>query len=204
MEKQYLTRTLLILTNIKENSDRENKFRFSLYIPFLTSLAASDNNLAVIMKNPSSASSNVCDMTILKVCNVAYNNGYSGVIVVNLFPMRATKATDIQYFYANPDYEKIMKSNIDGIKKLISGYDVVFAWGRDTIQGRKQYPENYKNALKTIINAVNEVNCTTYFADNCKCNGNICSSNKIEKCHSDICYPLHGLRWSYNSKLIKY
>lgn len=187
---------------ITESTNLQNTFRYTLTIPFKG--AVNTENLVVIMKNPSSASSLACDMTILKVCNVAHNSGYGGVTVANLFPIRATNAVELQLFYASADYGRIMADNLENIKVLCTGKDVVFAWGSDSIGGRKQFPQNYDNAIKNTDEAVKTVCRAAYFAGSCKCKGNVCTADNKQNCPVNICYPLHGLRWSFDSKLIKY
>ena len=172
-----------------------NGYRFLLYIPFSGSFQK--NELVVIMKNPSSASITTCDQTISKVCNTAHYNGYSGVIILNLFPYRATNATQVQQFYANKYYQSIMNRNLRIIQKTCFDKDVVFALGKDSIKGRRQYPTHYDNAISNITSTVIS---RTYYAVRCTCNNQICSSPQ----HPPIRYPLHGLAWSNQSTLYPY
>lgn len=172
-----------------------NGYRFLLSIPF-NGIFPKDQ-LAVIMKNPSSASEATCDQTISKVCNTAYYNGYSGVVILNLFPFRATEAPQVQRFYANKYYQPIMKANLKIIQKTCFNRDVVFAWGKDSIKGRRQYPKNYDHAIMAITSTVVS---NTYYAVRCRCKNRGCSSSR----HHLIRYPLHGLAWSNNAALHRY
>ena len=169
-------------------------FRYSLYIPFKN--LTTNNALVVILKNPSSASSNYCDNTISKVCNVAYNNGYSGVIILNLFPIRATFAHQVITFYGSSNYNFIMEKNLNLIKQTCANRDVIFAWGTNTIGGNRIYPNYYNNA---IINVTSTVLNRTFFVDKCSCNHKQCNNQ-----HPALRFPLHGLRWKNHSKMIPY
>ena len=172
-----------------------NGFRFKLEIDFVGKYP--NGKLVVIMKNPSSASAYTCDNTISKVCNTAHYNGYSGVIIMNLFPIRATYAKQIQNFYAHINYHAIMNANLSLIQKTSIGKDVVFAWGTDTIGGKRAYPNYYDNA---IIDITSTIVTNTYYANRCKCKNNSC----MAPTHSQVRYPLHGLAWCNQSTLIAY
>ena len=172
-----------------------NGYRFLLTIPF--SGTFQKNELVVIMKNPSSASATTCDQTISKVCHTAYNNGYSGVIILNLFPYRATKAINVKQFYKSCHYQSIMKVNLKIIKEVCATRDVVFAWGKDSIKGRRKYPNFYDDAICAVTSTITS---NTYYAVRCTCKHKCCSSPN----HHLIRYPLHGLAWSNNSTLYPY
>jgi hypothetical protein len=77
--------------NIKEEPANSDEYRYVLKIPFVN--REDKSAVVVVLKNPSKATKdeNKCDVTISKVCNVAYNAGYGMVIVHNLFPIRSTK-----------------------------------------------------------------------------------------------------------------
>lgn len=180
--------------------EEETEYRFYLDIPFNID---NDRVVVVIMKNPSSADSLKCDMTISKVCNAAKNNQYGRVIIMNLFPIRATYASDVVKFYSYHDYNKQMKMNLDLIIKVSKGKDVVFAWGTNTIGGKRNFPNNYDDAIRNVVNSVTS---RTFYADRCICNNknSICYANNQNNQHNDVRYPKHGLRWSYTSKFIPY
>ncbi len=179
-------------------SEEEQGYRYSLTIPFHN--AEIDNKLVVIMKNPSSANGTKCDMTISKVCNVAHHNGYSGVIILNLFPFRATTASQVRVFYAYPNYQQKMQENLDTIKNICATRDTVFAWGTNTIGGIRKYPNNYNNAIQNVVNAVKG---QTYFVKKCRCVQYSCNAVTAFN-HPSIRFPLHGLQWNNDSVLIPY
>ncbi len=176
-------------------SQEDSNFRFCLDIPFVG--CNNKGKLVIILKNPSSASAKNCDVTISKICNVAHNNDYSGAIVMNLFPIRATHAVDVQNFYGNENYDKIMHDNLINIIKQCENRDVVFAWGKDSIGGHKTYPRKYIDA---ILNITKSILKNIYYVDRCSCDNNNCA---CQGCNykNKVFYPLHGLRWSNKSKL---
>lgn len=192
MSALYVGRTVVYPYFVdKENIqvEEDDGLRYSLRIPFLDK--KEKGKLVVILKNPSSATASDCDNTISKVCNVAHNNGYSEVFVLNLFPVRATYAEDVRKFYGCENYESLMNKNLDTIKQYCNGADVVFAWGTDTIKGHKEYPKNYDEAIKKVIQ---NVEGNIYFVKQFNC------TNRDKK----VIYPLHGLRWANNSNLITF
>lgn len=179
-----------------------NGYRFLLNIPFNN--ARSGNFLVVILKNPSVANANNCDNTISKVCNVAYNNGYDGVIIANLFPYRSTNPRGVSTFYSNTHYQAIMMRNLQIITNISQGRDVVFAWGADTIRCRKNFPHYYDNAIIDVVTNVSVLANDTFYVDRCRCAIFTCLNNQYMLPHSNIRYPLHGLRWCNSSSLIMY
>ena len=172
-----------------------NGYRFSLYIPF----NRGGKVLCVIMKNPSTASKLNADYTISKVCNVAFNNGYSSVMVYNLFPFRSTKSNGLITFMSMGSYSKIMKVNLNIIANGCKNRDTVFAWGTNTISSSKRISTLYDNAIKDVISIVSS---QTFFVDRCKCAKYTTPCKNV--IHSMVRYPLHGLRWHNISRLIIY
>ena len=207
MQKIYIGRTIkypqfVDINNITsqevELHQGTEKYRYSLHIPFKDN--GSGNDLVVIMKNPSSASTTFRDNTIFKVCNVAYNHRYTGVIILNLFPIRATNASDVVNFYQNPNYNSIMQKNLQLIQSTCRNRDVVFAWGTNTIRRNRQYSTYYNNA---IINITTNITSRTFYVQSCACCGNRCITQSTNQ-HSNLRFPLHGLRWSCDSPIFSY
>lgn len=172
-----------------------NGFRFVLEIPFIGSFTK--DKLVVILKNPSAANTFNCDRTISKICNTAHYNGYSGVIILNLFPFRATRATQVRLFYASPNYNKIMNVNLKLIQKICISNDVVFAWGKNSIKGAGIYANYYDDAVRNITTTITT---RTFYAMRCQCKNFTC----VSPLHHLIRYPLHGLRWNNHSTLYPY
>ncbi len=174
--------------NIKvENYGYDNeRFRFLLTVPFKTN---GNNHLRVIMKNPSVANEQKCDMTMIKVCNAALKAGFDGVVIMNLFPFRATCATDVYDNFYNADkdmYEKAILTNKKVVKDICVGSEVVFAWGTNTICKTKSFDMVYSQIADDITEIVRN------------CAAKACSP-RLDKQGK---YPIHALRW-WNDILIE-
>jgi len=159
----------------------DDKYRFKLVIPF-----KSENGkglLRVIMKNPSTASAEKCDQTVMKVCSAVKEAGFDGVIILNLFPFRATNAVEVynNYFIGNPDYERSMKKNLEVIRKSCTDSEVFFAWGTNTISGKKEFRTEYDKQIDKVITTVS------------KCASHATGVNL--SLDDSSYYFLHGLRW---------
>ena len=90
----------------------------------------SDSTLLVCMLNPSTADDEVDDPTIASVCRLARKNGFSRILVLNLFALRATKPQDMWTHEA-----PIGPDNWDTWRKVLGELDptkdiVALAWGR--------------------------------------------------------------------------
>lgn len=169
--------------NIDENGNPT--YRYSLSIPF-TNPKGQKGKLFVILKNPSKATSQNADVTVSKVCYVAYNNGYSNVTIFNLFPLRATDATELINFYNCNSYNSEMRKNLNMIVAATNNNDVLFAWGTNTISDKKQYKALYDSAIANLINSITPSN--KFY---------VTSRNKDG-------YPLHGQHWSHEAGLLVY
>jgi len=163
-------------------------FRFSLTIPFFHEAAQNDRLLHIIMKNPSMADASVCDITAMKVCNNAYNAGYAGVVILNLFPFRATDAKDVykKYFLNDELYTATMQKNYELIEKLCRDEKVVLAWGTNTIWKNNLFQKEFDSVSERVIDILTH-----------GCAAEV-SSNAVDKTGR---YPLHPLRW-YNTFLV--
>lgn len=169
--------------NIDENGN--TTYRYSLSIPF-TNPKGQKGKLFVILKNPSKATSQNADVTVSKVCYVAYNNGYSSVTIFNLFPLRATDATELINFFNSSNYSSEYSKNLDIIVAATNNNDVLFAWGTNTISDKDKYKAIYDNAIANLINSIAPSN--KFYVG---------SRNKDG-------YPLHGQCWSHNAGLLVY
>ncbi len=163
-----------------ENYGYDNDdFRFLLRVPFKS---GGFNYLRVIMKNPSVANEEKCDMTMRKVCNAAYEADYDGVIVMNLFPFRSKKAKCVyEKFYLNNKelFKKAIAKNKIIIKEVCTDQNVVFAWGTNTIQKTKEFDEFYDTMAHDVIEIVR------------KCAAGA-GAPRLDK---SLKYPIHALRW---------
>lgn len=192
-----MTRTVSYpqFVNIKSiNSFEVGKYRYWLKIPFKNHKTT--KTLCVILKNPSVANIEICDNTVSKVCNVANNNGYSEVIILNLFPYRSTNSKGLLNFYTNQHFKLIMACNLHKIKNICKNKDVVFAWGTNTISKSIKNKKIYDSAIKNITLTIKN---QTHYVRRCSCLNKSCNNK-----HQAVRYPLHGLRWHNNSAIIQY
>lgn len=164
----------------------DEKFRFLLTVPFKSN---GNNYIRVIMKNPSVANEKKCDMTMIKVCNATFRAGFDGVVIMNLFPFRATCATDVYDKFYNADkklYEKAISTNKKVVKELCASSEVIFAWGTNTIRKTKGFDVVYNQIAEDVIEIVR-----TYATSAC--------SPCLDKQGK---HPIHALRW-WNEILIE-
>lgn len=104
---------------IYENSI-DNKERFVLGIE-------GDNPLVCIGVNPSTATPEKLDNTLIRVENRAFSLGYDSWIMINLYPQRATNPNDL---HKNPSHY-IHGKNMEKIMNCFNGGtpDIWAAWG---------------------------------------------------------------------------
>lgn len=81
-------------------------------------------SLVFVMLNPSTADAEIDDPTIRRCRRFALDNGYSGIVVVNLYAYRATKPKDL-FLSEDP----IGHDNDKYIIKAANTNDVCCAWG---------------------------------------------------------------------------
>lgn len=160
-------------------------YRYSLSIPF-NNPKRQKGDLFVILKNPSKATSQNADVTVSKVCYVAYNNGYSKVTVYNLFPYRTTEAVELVNFFNSSNYAMEMSKNLDMIVTNTVNKDVIFAWGTNTISSAKNYKDEYDRVIYDLTSKIKP------------------SSIFYVKSKSKDGYPLHGQRWEHNEVLLTF
>lgn len=204
MPQQYITKELEYPDFVKKEnivSWESLDLRYFLRIPFNTTSSEKKDCLVVILKNPSAASTTGSDRTINNVCRFAHNNNYSAVIILNLFPYRATNARSVQTFYGQSNYAQIMANNLNTIKWACKNKDVIFAWGTDTIRGRRFFPGYYDTAIRNITTTIIQ---NTHFVDFCHCCNQTGQCNNPHMCNP-VRYPLHGQIWdASSSKMIPY
>lgn len=171
-------------------------FRYSLSIPFLS--PKGKDELFVILKNPSTATSKNADVTISKVCNVAYNSKYSKVTVFNLFPFRATDATELLNYKSNKYYDyhfdKTMQKNKNIISEKTVGKDVLIAWGNNSIgtEADSLYDESIFKLMESISPK------SLYYVKSYNCEMKKVDGNDVDV---EIVYPMHGQCWNNDSSL---
>ena len=80
--------------------------------------------LAVIGLNPSTATEHVDDPTIRRLVRFARDNTYGGIVMLNLFALRATKPEVMKR-----DPQPIGRLNDEAIAACCATYDTLCAWG---------------------------------------------------------------------------
>lgn len=89
------------------------------------------NPLVFVMLNPSTADAELDDPTIRRCRRFAADNGYTGIVVVNLYAYRATKPKDL-FLADNP----IGQENDNYISTAALINDVCCAWGANADKDR--------------------------------------------------------------------
>lgn len=87
--------------------------------------------LVFVMLNPSTADAEIDDPTIRRCKRFASDNGFTGIIVVNLYAFRATKPKDL--FLAS---DPVGPENDFFILNAIQGHTVCCAWGTNADKKR--------------------------------------------------------------------
>jgi len=89
------------------------------------------NPLPIIMLNPSTADHEVDDPTILKCMKYARRDGFGGIIVVNLFALRATRpaALRLEADPVGPENDLRIMDVFDASTRF--GVPVLCGWGAD-------------------------------------------------------------------------
>ena len=104
------------------------------------------NTLICIGANPSKADENNSDMTMNKLCQILANKGYDGYVMLNLYPLIATKPDDLP----KECDESIYSQNLEIIKRILSKFlssDILLCYG-DVLNKRKYLKEP---CLKDIL-----------------------------------------------------
>lgn len=102
----------------KTNADNSARYILGKY---------NDNPLVFFGINPSKATINKNDKTITIIENVARNFGYDGYIMLNLYPVRATKISNT---FFELYFQREMAINLEYVKNVIkTGQNIVAAWG---------------------------------------------------------------------------
>lgn len=88
------------------------------------------NPLVVLCMNPSRASDDYSDRTINTVIKTSNKFGYDGWFVVNLYPERGTKTSDLIRYSGEDELRHAwIQENARVIEKLLKEYGVSEVWG---------------------------------------------------------------------------
>lgn len=107
--------------------------------------------------NPSTAEPNAVDNTIRKVTKISEHNNYDSWVMLNVFPVRATKFDDLSKELSEKE-KKEHAENLKYIKETLSKYDKVDIWlafgnhifHRDYL--REYFVEIYEELSKSEVN----------------------------------------------------
>ncbi len=193
--------TTLITGLIDTNENR----RFLLSIPLSTE---AKNSLLVILKNPSCATTNECDVTINRIVNYVTLNKTNPLLkeidkiqIVNLFAYYETYSDSLKDVYKefgeeflvgndnlSNNYEYFVELNNDQIinEAIQNASLIILSWG-DSPKGIKPLYRKRVNQVKGFIKDLNMFDKVFYV-------------NSISKDGN----PKHAQIWGYSDKLIKY
>ena len=141
-----------------------------------------DENIVVILKNPSRANKEVSDKTVYNVSNYIYRNiekyevfsNVKSIIILNLIPHYQTYSNKLEVL----KNEVICKDNLDTIKRITSQHSkTIIAWGNHP-SGLYQEYEILKEQVMQIFTDNNNL---VFFVD------------KFSKAEN----PKHAMVWGY-------
>ena len=107
------------------NSDQNDQWRYTLG-------RSGARPLLVIGLNPSTATQEKLDPTVTRVEKVAQQCGFDGFVMLNLYPVRATKPQDLPSKADPVAYER----NLETIEKVVAQYanpTLWAAWGETVV-----------------------------------------------------------------------
>lgn len=114
-----------------------------------------DDPLVAICMNPSAAKEDFSDATINRIINVSKRLNKDGWMVFNLYPERATKASDMG------TYDKdIADINLDIIKDFLVKNEIDEVWGA---WGNSGNISTLVEAKKAVIALLKEINVRVYY-----------------------------------------
>lgn len=137
--------------------------------------------LIVVGFNPSTADDKKIDPTMRFVFGIAEFNGYSGLAMVNLYPLRSTNPDDLPFIVD----EKIAIENISYINSILDKYpfaDILLAYGN--LVNKRSYTREIADQLLDLFKSKSR---------NIYCLAKLKSGN-----------PKHPLRTPYSTVLSPY
>jgi hypothetical protein len=86
--------------------------------------------LLVILFNPSTADALVPDPTITLLCHIASWNGYGGIVVANLCPLRSSSPDSaVEMMNTWPDRAHVAANEAFILEEAAKARSILFAWG---------------------------------------------------------------------------
>lgn len=111
--------------------------------------------LVVICMNPSAAREESSDRTINRIIGVSKTLGKDGWIVFNLYPERATNATDIDGYN-----EQWSSKNIETIKNFLVEHNITEVWGA---WGDDKGIDALKKGKFALIDVLKEIDVKVFY-----------------------------------------
>ncbi len=109
-----------------------------------------DPILMFIGLNPSTANEHDNDPTIRRVIKFAFDWGYGGVSMLNLFPLVSSNPSDLLDFYNTPFHDLALEENNKYLERCFDKCsELVFAWG-----AFKQAEKRAEEVIKMFPNAL--------------------------------------------------
>jgi hypothetical protein len=146
--------------------ERFGKYRYVLEVRW-----GEGERLAVILKNPSTASAERSDPTVGKVEAWARRHGYGTLTIVNLFALRSTDPVELnRHPYAvavGPENDRYIREAIDDADTIIA------AWGNPNGIERERYDRRIAEVLIILKSRPTTIGPLTKLG-----------------------YPRHGLMWN--------
>lgn len=142
--KHYVDKSKILI-------DGDVEKRFSMYVPFKTK--DNNNQVLIIMRNPSMANRLNSDMTINNVLGFCHGK-YLGVFIANLFPFYDKDPQQLNKHILRSDYTNLMDINKQAIDEILEKNSrikhVIIAWGANKSKLKGQYEEAIKDVLQII------------------------------------------------------
>jgi len=145
-----------------------------------------NEQIAVVLKNPSSADAFKSDATIRKVETFVHKHFEKAktLVILNIFALRATDASDVQQCFLQYGYDYITgDENNQYIAKVLKQSDaIICAWGGNSCIDKTVYNKRIAE-VKSLLKSC----------------GTKCYEVKSPAATNE---PLHGLMWGYNYECV--
>lgn len=111
-----------------------------------------EKTLICVGINPSTATPNNLDHTLLKVKSIAINHNYVNWIMINVYPQRATNPNKLHIIF-NKQFHSENMNEIQNLLLTFTNADILFAYGN--LISKRLY---LKNCLTDIMNLIKNSN----------------------------------------------
>lgn len=181
--------------NIDILLDEEYDLRYYLQIPLQHKLVLPKKSVLAILKNPSAAKINhdtgiyESDPTVDRVLRYFHKNGFTEVVIVNLFARYYTYSASLNDYVDEPELI-VGKSNDVHIQGFLESgkFDrIVVAWGGYPMNSNEKMKIIYQKRIREIEKLIN--NKDAYY---------------VEKMVDKNKFPKHGLTWTLKSPMKEY